>query len=64
MKFIELLHSQSGYDCGMYVAAMSDYIAEHGVSDSNIEKVLTPSFITQFRKDMLDLVEKKTKEEP
>ncbi|KAG2377413.1 hypothetical protein C9374_009324 [Naegleria lovaniensis] len=52
----------NGYDCGVYVAAMSDYIAEHGVSDSNIDKVITPSFVTQLRKDMLDLVEKKTKE--
>ncbi|EFC50534.1 predicted protein [Naegleria gruberi] len=54
---------KNGYDCGIYVLAMSEYIAEHGLSDAQIESEITPSKATQLRKVILDLIEKKSQEE-
>jgi sentrin-specific protease 8 len=48
---------QNGYDCGVYVLAFSDAIAEADGGDSNLNKI-TPNSIKDLRKNILDMIGK------
>ncbi|KAL9645616.1 hypothetical protein ABK040_000678 [Willaertia magna] len=46
----------NGFDCGVYVLAMADFIAGKGMN--NISTEITPSVVSNLRKEVFSLIEK------
>ncbi len=49
---------QNGFDCGMYMLAYSDALAQAGANDEKALDKITPSFVTNMRKEILELIHK------
>lgn len=58
MKVIEKSTPQqrNGYDCGVYVLAITESIAKHSGSDDNLFNEVTPQVVTALRKRVLELI--------